>query len=87
VKISATDWLDVGWDLEQSVEYSKELKRRGADWVTASSGGISPLQKIAVTFSPLLLPTRARGADDGGRRRRDASYGVARDSHPVSTIR
>jgi hypothetical protein len=38
-------------------------------------------------FSPLLLPTRARGADDGGRRRRDASYGVARDSHPVSTIR
>ncbi len=28
---------------------------------------------------------RARGADDGGRRRRDASYGVARDSHPVST--
>ena len=28
---------------------------------------------------------RARGADDGGRRRRDASYGMARDSHPVST--
>jgi hypothetical protein len=25
-------------------------------------------------------PSRARGADDGGRRRRDASYGVARDS-------
>ena len=39
--------------------------------------------------SPFLSPTRARarGADDGGRRRRDASYGVARDSHPVSTIR
>jgi hypothetical protein len=29
----------------------------------------------------------ARGADDRGRRRRDASYGVARDNHPVSTIR
>ena len=28
-----------------------------------------------------------RGADAGGRRRRDASYGVARDSHWVSTIR
>ena len=38
---------------------------------------------------PFLLTTRARarGADDRGRRRRDASYGVARDSHPVSTIR
>ena len=34
-----------------------------------------------------LTRLRARGADDGGRRRRDASYGVARDSHPVSTIR
>ena len=32
-----------------------------------------------------LIHSRARGADDGGRRRRDASYGVARDSHPVST--
>jgi hypothetical protein len=39
----------------------------------------------ALTLS--LTPSRARGADDGGRRRRDASYGVARDSNPVSTIR
>ena len=37
--------------------------------------------------SASLSSTRARrGADDGGRRRRDASYGAARDSHPVSTI-
>ena len=36
----------------------------------------------------ILSPSRAREAvDDDGRRRRDASYGVARDSHPVSTIR
>jgi len=33
----------------------------------------------------LAAASRARGADDGGRRRRDASCGVARDSHPVST--
>ena len=48
VKVSATDWVDGGWDLPQTVEYAKELKKRGADWVTASSAGISPLQKIAV---------------------------------------
>ena len=37
-------------------------------------------QKIpALTIS--LTHSRARGADDGGRRRRNASYGVARDSH------
>jgi hypothetical protein len=41
----------------------------------------TPASTISLTHS------RARGADDGGRRRRGASYGVARDSHPVSTIR
>jgi 2,4-dienoyl-CoA reductase-like NADH-dependent reductase (Old Yellow Enzyme family) len=48
VKVSATDWMEGGWDLAQSVEYAKELRKLGADWVTASSGGISPLQKITV---------------------------------------
>jgi 2,4-dienoyl-CoA reductase-like NADH-dependent reductase (Old Yellow Enzyme family) len=48
VKVSATDWVEGGWDVEQTIEFSKELKKRGADWVTASSGGASPLQKIPV---------------------------------------
>ena len=46
VKISATDWVEGGWDLAQSIEYAKELKARGVDWIDASSGGVSPLQKI-----------------------------------------
>jgi 2,4-dienoyl-CoA reductase-like NADH-dependent reductase (Old Yellow Enzyme family) len=46
VKVSATDWVDGGWDLEQTVEFAKELKRRGADWMAVSSGGASPKQKI-----------------------------------------
>ena len=51
-----------------------------------ASGALKDQLKIpAATIS--LTHSRARGADDGGRRRRDASYGVARDSHPVSTIR
>jgi 2,4-dienoyl-CoA reductase-like NADH-dependent reductase (Old Yellow Enzyme family) len=48
VKISATDWMDGGWDLEQSIAFAAELKKRGVDWIDVSSGGISPLQKIAV---------------------------------------
>jgi 2,4-dienoyl-CoA reductase-like NADH-dependent reductase (Old Yellow Enzyme family) len=48
VKVSATDWVDGGWDLEQTIALSKELKRRGVDWITVSSGGLSPLQQIAV---------------------------------------
>jgi 2,4-dienoyl-CoA reductase-like NADH-dependent reductase (Old Yellow Enzyme family) len=46
VKVSATDWVDGGWDLAQTIAYSRELIKRGADWVAASSGGLSPLQKI-----------------------------------------
>jgi len=46
IKVSATDWIEGGWDVGQSVEFAKELKKRGVDWVTASSAGISPLQKI-----------------------------------------
>jgi 2,4-dienoyl-CoA reductase-like NADH-dependent reductase (Old Yellow Enzyme family) len=48
VKVSATDWVEGGWDLEQTIEFAKELKQRGVDWITASSAGVSPLQQIAV---------------------------------------
>jgi len=46
VKLSATDWVEGGWDLAQTIEYVRELKKRGVDWIDASSGGVSPLQKI-----------------------------------------
>src|SRR5580704_7710607 len=44
-------------------------------------------QRKIPAFTISLTPSRARGADDGGRRRRDASYGVARDSHRRKTRR
>jgi 2,4-dienoyl-CoA reductase-like NADH-dependent reductase (Old Yellow Enzyme family) len=46
IKVSATDWVEGGWDLAQTIEYAKELKKRGVDWIDASSGGVSPQQKI-----------------------------------------
>ena len=49
VKVSATDWVEGGWDLAQTVEFARELKKRGVDWVDASSGGASPLQKIPLS--------------------------------------
>jgi NADPH2 dehydrogenase len=49
VKVSATDWVEGGWDLAQTIEFAKELKQRGVDWIDASSGGVSPLQKIPLT--------------------------------------
>jgi len=48
IRVSASDWLDGGWDLEQTIAFAHELKRRGVDWIDASSGGISALQKITL---------------------------------------
>ena len=48
VRVSATDWMDGGWDIAQTIAFAKELKKRGVDWIDVSSGGISPLQKIVL---------------------------------------
>ena len=46
VRISATDHVPGGWDLEGSIELARHLKERGCDFIDVSSGGLSPLQKI-----------------------------------------
>ena len=46
IRLSATDWIEGGWDLEQTIAFAKKLAKRGVDWIDVSSGGISPLQKI-----------------------------------------
>jgi 2,4-dienoyl-CoA reductase-like NADH-dependent reductase (Old Yellow Enzyme family) len=46
VRVSATDWVEGGWDIEQTVAFALELKKHGVDWIDVSSGGVSPLQKI-----------------------------------------
>jgi 2,4-dienoyl-CoA reductase-like NADH-dependent reductase (Old Yellow Enzyme family) len=46
VRISATDWVDGGWDVEQSVAFTRELQRRGSAYIHVSSGGGSPKQQI-----------------------------------------
>jgi 2,4-dienoyl-CoA reductase-like NADH-dependent reductase (Old Yellow Enzyme family) len=46
VRVSASDWVAGGWDIEQTVAFVTELKARGVDWIDASSGGLSPHQQI-----------------------------------------
>ncbi len=48
LRISASDWVDGGWDIEQSVALAKTVATLGVDLVDTSSGGLSPLQKIPV---------------------------------------
>ena len=46
VRISATDWVEGGWTLEESCVLAAELKARGCDYVCCSSGGATLDQKI-----------------------------------------
>jgi 2,4-dienoyl-CoA reductase-like NADH-dependent reductase (Old Yellow Enzyme family) len=39
VRISATDWVEGGWDIEQSIELARRLRARGVDLIDCSSGG------------------------------------------------
>lgn len=48
VRISGTDWVDGGWDIEQSVVLCKQLQERGVDLIDVSSGGTVPDAKIPV---------------------------------------
>jgi 2,4-dienoyl-CoA reductase-like NADH-dependent reductase (Old Yellow Enzyme family) len=46
VRISATDWVPGGWDVEDSVAFARELKKRGCDYIVTTSGGAVLAQKI-----------------------------------------
>lgn len=59
VRISATDWIDGAWDLPQSIELAKELKKIGIDLIDCSSGGIAPGAKI-----PLAPGYQVKFADE-----------------------
>ncbi len=48
VRLSATDWVDGGWDIEQTVEVCRMLKELGVDLVDVSSAGLVPTAQIPV---------------------------------------
>src|SRR5947209_3136784 len=50
VRLSATDWAEGGWDVEQSVELAKRLKAIGVDLIDVSSGGTLP--KVTIPVAP-----------------------------------
>ncbi len=48
VRISASDWAEGGWDLDQSIRLSHLLKEMGVDLIDVSSGGLAAHQQITV---------------------------------------
>jgi 2,4-dienoyl-CoA reductase-like NADH-dependent reductase (Old Yellow Enzyme family) len=48
VRISATDWVEGGWDIERSVAFAKCLRDLGIDLIDCSSGALTPTARIPV---------------------------------------
>ena len=48
LRISASDWIEGGWDIEQSIELGRQVKPLGVDLIDASSGGAVPGATIPV---------------------------------------
>jgi len=46
VRLSATDWVEGGWTIDDTIVFARALKALGCDWIDCSSGGVSPQQKI-----------------------------------------
>jgi 2,4-dienoyl-CoA reductase-like NADH-dependent reductase (Old Yellow Enzyme family) len=50
VRISATDWVENGWNCDEAIQLATVLKDRGVDLMDVSSGGIIATAKIPFTF-------------------------------------
>ncbi len=48
VRLSATDWIDGAWDLDQSIVFSRQLRELGCDMIDVTSGGLDQRQEIVV---------------------------------------
>jgi 2,4-dienoyl-CoA reductase-like NADH-dependent reductase (Old Yellow Enzyme family) len=48
LRLSASDWVEGGWDGAQSIEFARQLQALGCSFIHVSSGGVSPQQKIAL---------------------------------------
>ena len=53
VRVSATDWVEGGWDIEQTVELARVLRGEGVDLIDTSSGGAVPVAPGTIPVAPL----------------------------------
>jgi NADPH2 dehydrogenase len=59
LRLSATDWIEGGWDVTDSVELARALREEGCDMIDVSSGGLDQRQSIA-TGPGYQVPFAAR---------------------------
>jgi 2,4-dienoyl-CoA reductase-like NADH-dependent reductase (Old Yellow Enzyme family) len=83
VRISASDWAEGGWDLEQSIVLSSRLKALGVDLIDCSSGGAVGHAKIALEPGyqvPFARAIRAQAKIATG------AVGLITDAHQADAI-
>jgi 2,4-dienoyl-CoA reductase-like NADH-dependent reductase (Old Yellow Enzyme family) len=52
-RLSATDWVEGGWDPEQTVELARALREDGVDLIDCTTGGVVPVPPGAIPVGPL----------------------------------
>jgi 2,4-dienoyl-CoA reductase-like NADH-dependent reductase (Old Yellow Enzyme family) len=63
VRVSGTDWVEGGWDIDQTIAFARALEARGCAAIHVSSGGLTSEQKIPVGPSyqvPLARAVKAK---------------------------
>ena len=83
VRISATDWAEGGWNMDDSVKLAKELKNLGCDWIDVSSGGLVHHQDIVAAPGyqvPLSAEIRSRAKIS------TIAVGLITDAHQAEQI-
>jgi len=48
MRVSGTDWVDGGWDIDQTIAFAQALEARGCAAIHVSSGGLHPAQDIPI---------------------------------------
>jgi 2,4-dienoyl-CoA reductase-like NADH-dependent reductase (Old Yellow Enzyme family) len=83
IRISATDWLEDGFTIEDAVVFAREVKARGVDYICASSGGIS--LKASIPIGPgYQVPLAQRIRREAGIATR--AVGLIADPHQAERI-
>jgi len=48
MRVSGTDWVEGGWDIEQTIAFARALEQRGCAAIHVSSGGLDPRQQVPI---------------------------------------
>jgi 2,4-dienoyl-CoA reductase-like NADH-dependent reductase (Old Yellow Enzyme family) len=83
VRISASDWAEGGWELRDSIEFSKRLRDLGVDLIDCSSGGAVPGAKIEIGPGYQVPFARAIRAEAGVA---TGAVGLITDAHQADEI-